>query len=346
MKYFLTILFSVSILTVFSQKVTLKGTITGAKVNDTLVLTTFSKTSEITASSIIREDGYFEMSFKPTETYYYRLALSQQNFLLMIIAPGDDITVTADASDLFKTFKTEGSVQTDLFYEANDKFMHFQAQKDSISESTAKQYELIDLKTKVYSKNFILENINSLASLMLIERLDKDEDFDIYKKLDSALTKTYPKNKMVQDFHLMVQNVNFLAVGSDMPEVLLADTEGKNISLSSLKGKYVLIDFWATWCSPCRAEIPNLRRAYKMYNEKGFEIYSISIDRDKDKWKQEAKNMPWITVYDTDGITAKEFGVSSIPHTILIDREGKIVAKGLRGAELNMVLADALMGEE
>ena len=101
------------------------------------------------------------------------------------------------------------------------------------------------------------------------------------------------------------------------------------------RGKVVLIDFWATWCMPCKAEIPNIKRAYAAYKDRGFEVYSISLDRDKSRWLAEEPNLPWINVLDEAGVYADRFSVQSIPFTILIDREGRIVAKNVRGAELD-----------
>ncbi len=118
-------------------------------------------------------------------------------------------------------------------------------------------------------------------------------------------------------------------------------------SLSSLKGKYVLIDFWASWCSPCRQENPNVVKAYQMYKDKGFDILGVSMDQNKKNWLKAIKddNLTWHHISDLKGWACeggKLYGVNSIPHSVLIDKEGIIIAKDLRGEELLNKLAELM----
>ncbi|MGZ3901382.1 MAG: TlpA family protein disulfide reductase, partial [Bacteroidia bacterium] len=119
---------------------------------------------------------------------------------------------------------------------------------------------------------------------------------------------------------------------------------------SSFKGKVVLIDFWASWCGPCRREMPNVVKAYSKYKDKGFEIYGVSLDQDKDRWIEAIKKdgITWPQVSDLkywECEAAKIYGVQGIPFTVLLDKEGKIIAKGLRGAELETAIENALAGK-
>ena len=126
------------------------------------------------------------------------------------------------------------------------------------------------------------------------------------------------------------------------------DTEGNPVTLSSLYGKgYLLVDFWASWCGPCRGENPNVVAAYNKYHAKGFEILGVSYDDNKDKWLKaiEEDKLPWIHVSDLKGwgnMTAKLYSISGIPANVLLDKEGKIIAKNLRGAALEEKLAELL----
>lgn len=140
-----------------------------------------------------------------------------------------------------------------------------------------------------------------------------------------------------------------LNVGDEAPELKFKNPDGKEVSLSSLRGKVVLIDFWASWCKPCRIENPNLVKAHKKFssvnlkNAKGFEIYGVSLDKSQERWVQAIKQdgLAWTNVSDLGGWNSKGaaiYGVRSIPANFLIDANGIIIAKGLRGANLHAEL--------
>jgi thiol-disulfide isomerase/thioredoxin len=134
----------------------------------------------------------------------------------------------------------------------------------------------------------------------------------------------------------------------DAPEIALNNPQGVELKLSSLKGKVVLIDFWASWCMPCRKENPNVVRLYNTYNKQGFEVFSVSLDEDANAWKAaiEKDGLKWPNhVSDLKGWQTpmtQLYGFQAIPHTVLVNRSGKIVSVGLRGAELEQKLIELL----
>ncbi|MBC7426411.1 MAG: TlpA family protein disulfide reductase, partial [Bacteroidia bacterium] len=137
------------------------------------------------------------------------------------------------------------------------------------------------------------------------------------------------------------------AIGAMAPDISMVTPDGKVVKLSSLKGKYVMIDFWASWCGPCRRENPNNKLIYEKYKSKGFEIYAVSLDKDAASWKQAitADGLPWIHVSDLkywQSAAAQLYRVYSIPATVILDKKGKIIAKNLRGQELDDFLTKTI----
>ena len=142
-----------------------------------------------------------------------------------------------------------------------------------------------------------------------------------------------------------VKGKSGINIGDTAPEIAFPDPSGKVIPLSSLRGKYVLIDFWASWCGPCRAENPNVVRMYKKYKDKGFEIYGVSLDMSKEQWVQaiQQDGLGWIHVSDLgywNSQVVPLYDLTGIPSTVLLDKEGKIIAKELRGESLEAKLEE------
>jgi thiol-disulfide isomerase/thioredoxin len=198
-----------------------------------------------------------------------------------------------------------------------------------------------------FSKSFLAAHPLSLVSLSATKYLDPRTDILLYENLLASLSKEYPENKYVKDYASIVENLKRLPLGSAAPEIRLKSPEGKQISLSGYKGKIVLIDFWASWCGPCRKENPHTVELYRKYKNKNFEILGVSLDDNADAWKEAIKKdgLAWPQVSELkkwDSEVVKSYLVDVIPFTVLVDREGKIIAKGLVGDELERKLIEVL----
>lgn len=158
----------------------------------------------------------------------------------------------------------------------------------------------------------------------------------------------YPRQ--VAQIAAQAATMRTFSVGVEAPLFAGPNPEGEEISLESLRGKVVLIDFWASWCGPCRRENPNVVKLYEAYKNKGFEILAVSLDKTKDRWVKAiaADKLTWLHISDLKGWKSKyaqQYGVSSIPQTVLLDREGKILARNLRGSALEAKLASIFSGK-
>ncbi|WP_447635412.1 redoxin domain-containing protein [Flavobacterium microcysteis] len=192
---------------------------------------------------------------------------------------------------------------------------------------------------------FIKENPASYVSLEILRRISGQSRFvdkieAAYKQLDKNL-KTTPQAAFIEE---NIVKSRMVAVGSLAKDFIITDMNGNEVRLSSFKGSYVLLDFWASWCGPCRKEHPNLATAYAKFKEKGFTILSVSIDTNKDKWLKAVANdrLSWTQVSDLKGNNSESYllyGVTTIPANFLINPKGTIIAKDLKGDSLQEELA-------
>lgn len=353
----------------------LKGNLSNSK-GEAIYLEKLSQTG-VTAidSATIDEKGEFMMNHASPSIGFYRLRINASNFCMMVLDSAQKVTVTGDARDLGNTFKTEGSPDTKLFSEYN---ILAQGQKmrtdslenifrtamvtlkldslraDSLSRELQKPYEVMVAQYSDIVAKKIKENTGSFASIMAIQQLRPENYLDVYKALDKGLTTKYPDNKDIKSFHGMVQQTEMMVakteaikVGAEAPELILPMPNDKDLALSSLRGKVVLIDFWASWCAPCRKELPNVKRAYAKYKSKGFEILGVSLDKDREAWIEaiSTEGLTWPQVSDLkywQSEAVQVYALQSIPFTVLLDKEGKIIATDLRGADLDKKLAEVL----
>lgn len=299
----------------------------------------------------------------------------------MLIQPGEKIKMTSHYDSLNYPVVVTGSRGTKLLADYNRNLLNtinkirtlssihdknlgrsdFVNVIDSL-DNLASGY-LIEMNT--YAKKYIDDNITSLASLLALYSqiapnvyvLNPEKDLSYFLKVDSSLFKNYPEYEPVIDLHSQVKdmvayyaNKKTTSAGPvenlEAPEIILPSPEGDTIRLSSTRGSYVLLDFWASWCSPCRMENPNLLRAYNLYHNRGFQIFQVSLDKTKEAWIQGIKDdklEKWLHVSDVrywNSVVVQLYKLDQIPTNYLLDREGRIIASNLRGDALQQKLAE------
>lgn len=221
----------------------------------------------------------------------------------------------------------------------------YKSLKDDMKKYQAvsgKMYDVLNKNRKAYVKHYAKMFADRNAVIALLRNLHYKKDKELIEEVLSVFEKKNPNYapllKYKKDIKEKVAAEMKNKIGSKATPFSFPTPEGKKLGLNDFKGKYLLVDFWASWCGPCRHEIPNIKKVYTKFKDKEFDILSVSIDKSKEKWLQALKEegMEWsqIQAPESGKQVMKDYQFSGIPYIILLDKEGKIIAKNLRGDKL------------
>ena len=328
--------------------------------------------------SAVLKDGKFilTVSFKePTRYFFYsdyerRTKGGYSPFGVLVTEPGT-VSIDADIESFFKS-KITGAKENSLYNSFAE--VSNAAQKKMMDDLTLKYgAELInnrkpdtsDIRYKqlledyrlmseanqklesVRLKLFVKTNPGAFASVLLLDGNARTMELQELESLYHALSPTYKETRSGKSIVKGIEARKITAIGKTAPDFTQPDTLGRAVKLSDLRGKYVLVDFWASWCGPCRAENPNLVKSFNRFKDKGFTVLGVSLDQPgkKEAWMAaiHKDGLAWTQVSDLkfwDNEAAVLYGIKAVPANLLLDREGKIIAKDLRGAELDKKLSE------
>lgn len=339
----------------------IKGNISGVDKGKVYLLKVVQGMPQTVDSTDV-EAGKFSFKGKMETPDLRVLRLNERDYFAQFFLDNSKITVEAQKDSLAKT-KITGSPSQDIFMSfvnemekvgkqvgaIQDKYRNaIQNNKTEEADNARIDYQALMDNNMVYTKNFVKEHANSVvAAYITLNQLAPQVDAS---ELDSIVSKFPPEldnSEYVKQLKEIIEKNKKTAIGALAPDFTLNTPDDKPFQLSSLKGKVVLVDFWASWCGPCRQENPNVVKLYQQYHSKGLEIVGVSLDKNKEDWVKAIKDdkLDWIHVSDLqywNSEVARLYSVNAIPQSFLLDQDGKIIGKGedIRGEGLAKKLAE------
>jgi len=344
------------------------ATVTGATASNfygksiTLTLINYeTRNDKVVEETSISKDGKFTLTIPSKEPEIYDLGVDNSSLVQVLVKPGDKIHLKISND----TIEATGSKETQylIAYEAHRKKVFnkylkrtYDSSAAAVKSGNAARIEYWNVEHEKASVNYKAELaqwveqpffINSLAAVHHSIRWNPETDTALMDEMVSIYQKKYPGYDLTRQLVNKVNATKRIAIGAIAPGFVSTDTSGQKVDLNGDRGKYTLVEFWASWCAPCREESPTLVRLYNQYKDKGFTILSVSIDKNTTAWKNAIRQdgYTWGNVCDLDGYggpTAALYTVTAIPNNFLLDKNGRIIAKNLRGKMLESKLAELM----
>lgn len=366
LKSMMALAFVLSACSTKSNMVKITGTVSEAIPQGEILLERFEQGRTVPVTTVNSDhEGNFEIELEVPEPGFYRINIYGQQFETLVLNK-DDLTVEVSGQGR-GSIKITGSKDMEYMAEVNAYMQEYAGLVAGFNErymqarqagEAEKVNALIDEGMKLEGektsrlKKMAMRFEASLVSLMIVDFIrDKEDEFYFLDSLSAKLNKEIPSSGAVQLFSANLEDFRpTVAVGEVAPDISLPNPDGEHMNLSDLRGKYVLLDFWAGWCRPCRMENPNIVAMYDKYKARGFEIFSVSLDRSRQKW---------LSAIAEDGLrwpghvsdlsyfrsqAAITYKVNGIPFALLLDPEGRVIGKNLRGRMLKAKLAQ-IFGE-
>lgn len=293
------------------------------------------------------KNGALNFYINSDELSFYSILFENEKQEIRFLAEeGDDIEIKGDLKDLFKTLHFSGNSKLDQLNEfygivieyslildslksayatLMEKNQHY-AYDEEFNEKYRKATQMMNKKVIGFTKN----NQDQFITLLALRSLSPNEFLNLYKETASNLQKSLPNSSYVIHFVNEVKKLSNMSIGGEIPDFSLPNKHDEFINLHSFKGKYVLLDIWATWCKPCKAEMPFLEKAKEQFKDKNFEVVSVCVDRKEVKaaWIKTIEDLKteWVHVFDENGEGIVDlYGIKMFPTLILVDPEGKII---------------------